>query len=74
MCQGGKIVCGSAYENGCVVDGMCATAADRVLLLLLCVYSVHDQHSSSIDLYLAAISEKMHRTVSNNTFMFKTLR
>ena len=21
-------VCGSAYENGCVVDGMCATAAD----------------------------------------------
>ena len=41
MCQGGKpdtgkfhssyigmnviFVCGSAYENGCVVDGMCAT-------------------------------------------------
>ena len=21
-------VCGSAYENGCVVDGMCAMAAD----------------------------------------------
>ena len=21
-------VCGSAYENGCVVDGTCATAAD----------------------------------------------
>ena len=21
-------VCGSAYENGCVVDGMCATASD----------------------------------------------
>ena len=21
------LVCGSAYENGCVVDGMCATAA-----------------------------------------------
>ena len=21
-------VCGSTYENGCVVDGMCATAAD----------------------------------------------
>ena len=41
MCQGGKPdtgkfhssyigmnVCGSAYKNGCVVDGMCATAAD----------------------------------------------
>ena len=41
MCQGGKLdtgkfhssyigmkVCGSAYENGCVVDGTCATAAD----------------------------------------------
>ena len=36
MCQGGKpdtgkfhssyIVCGSAYENGCVVNGTCATA------------------------------------------------
>ena len=39
LCQGGKPdtgkfhscyigmnVCGSAYENGCVVDGMCATA------------------------------------------------
>ena len=41
MCQGGKPdtgkfhssyigmnACGSAYENGCVVDGTCATAAD----------------------------------------------
>ena len=41
MCQGGKPdtgkfqssyigmnVCGSAYENRCVVDGTCATAAD----------------------------------------------
>ena len=42
MCQGGKPdtgkfhssyiigmnVCGSAYENGWVVDGTCATAAD----------------------------------------------
>ena len=41
MCQGGKPdtgkfhssyigmnVCGSAYENGCMVDGTCATAAD----------------------------------------------
>ena len=41
MCQGGKPdtgkfhssyigmkVCSSAYENGCVVDGTCATAAD----------------------------------------------
>ena len=38
MCQGGKpdtggfthliLVCGSAYENVCVVDGMCAMAAD----------------------------------------------
>ena len=41
MCQGGKPdtgkfhssyigmnVCGSAYDNECVVDGMCATAAD----------------------------------------------
>ena len=40
MCQGGKPdtgkfhssyignVCGSTYENGCVVDGKCATAAD----------------------------------------------
>ena len=41
MCQGGKPdtggfhssyigmdVCGSVYENGCVVDGMCATAVD----------------------------------------------
>ena len=40
MCQGGKPdtgkfhssyigmnVCGSTYENGCVVDGTCATAA-----------------------------------------------
>ena len=40
-CQGGKPdtgkfhssyigmnVCGSAYENGCMVDGTCATAAD----------------------------------------------
>ena len=24
----GMNVCGSAYENGCVVDGTCATAAD----------------------------------------------
>ena len=24
----GMNVCGSAYENWCVVDGMCATAAD----------------------------------------------
>ena len=24
----GMCVCGSAYENGCVVDGTCATAAD----------------------------------------------
>ena len=24
----GMNVCGSAYENGCMVDGMCATAAD----------------------------------------------
>ena len=30
----GMNVCGSAYENGCVVNGMCATAADGVLLLL----------------------------------------
>ena len=22
------IICGSAYEKGCVVDGMCATAVD----------------------------------------------
>ena len=41
MCQGGKPgtgklhspyismnVCGSTCENGCVIDGMCATAAD----------------------------------------------
>ena len=48
MCQGGKpdtgkfhssyigmSVCGFAYANGCVVDGTCAMAADRVLLLLL---------------------------------------
>ena len=38
VCQGGKPdtgkmhigmnVCGSAYENGCMVDGMCATAVD----------------------------------------------
>ena len=39
MCQGGKPgklhssyigmnVCGSAYENGCVVNGTCAMAAD----------------------------------------------
>ena len=41
MCEGGKpdtggfhspyigmTVCGSAYENGCVVDAMCSTAAD----------------------------------------------
>ena len=31
----GMNVCGSAYENGCVVDGMCATAAYRVLLLVI---------------------------------------
>lgn len=47
-------------------------------LVLKCLhfhcYAVHDQHSSSLDLYLAAISEKMHRTVINNTIMFKTLR
>ena len=24
----GMKVCGSAYENGCVVNGFCATAAD----------------------------------------------
>ena len=24
----GMNVCGSAYENGCMVNGMCATAAD----------------------------------------------
>ena len=24
----GMNVCGSANENGCVIDGMCATAAD----------------------------------------------
>ena len=24
----GMNVCGSVYENGCVVDGMCATAVD----------------------------------------------
>ena len=24
----GMNVCGSTYENGCVVDGVCATAAD----------------------------------------------
>ena len=47
MCQGGKpdtgkfhssyigmYVCGSAYENGCVVDGMCARAAYWVLILV----------------------------------------
>ena len=36
VCQGGKFhssyigmsVCGSAYENGCVIDGTCDTAAD----------------------------------------------
>ena len=28
----GMNVCSSAYENGRVVDGMCATAADCVLL------------------------------------------
>ena len=31
----GMNVCSSAYENGCVVDGMCTTVADWVLLLLL---------------------------------------
>ena len=32
----GMNVCGTVYENGCVVDGMCAIimAGDRVLLLL----------------------------------------
>ena len=47
MCQGGKphtgkfhssyigmSVCGSIYENGCVVNGMCATAADQYILNL----------------------------------------
>ena len=24
----GMNVCGSVYESGCVIDGMCATAAD----------------------------------------------
>ena len=36
--------------------------------------TVHDQHSSTVDLYLAAISDKMHRTVINHATMFKTLR
>ena len=27
LCYIGMNVCGSAYENGCVVDGTCATAA-----------------------------------------------
>ena len=44
MCQGGKPdtgklhssyigmnVCGSAYENGCTVNGVCAMAVDQVL-------------------------------------------
>ena len=48
MCQGGKPdtgkvhssfigvnVCGSAYENGCVVDGMCAAAALSMRLYIL---------------------------------------
>ena len=41
MCQGCKLhsfyigmnVCGSAYENGCVVNGTCAMATDCVLIL-----------------------------------------
>ena len=27
----GMNVCGSAYENGCMVDGMCATAVDLII-------------------------------------------
>ena len=30
-CYIGMNVCGSAYENGCVVDGTCAAAADWVV-------------------------------------------
>ena len=57
MCQGdkpdtGKLhssyiginVCGSAYENGCVVDGMCAKAADRVLIIT--VYTVKSPYTT----------------------------
>ena len=72
MCQGGKPdtgkfhssyigmnVCGSAYENGCVVNGMCATATDlnrrracavRVVVLCVCVsvtYSPTERYVAS---------------------------
>jgi hypothetical protein len=53
---------------GKICHERCATIASQEC------FQIHDQHSSSLDLYLAAISEKMHRTVTNNTIMFKTLR
>ena len=31
----GMNVCGSAYENGCVVDGMCATGS-RLSITIMC--------------------------------------
>ena len=51
MCQGGKPdtgkfhssyigmnVCGSAYENGCVVDGMCTTAVHGLSIINIHVH------------------------------------
>ena len=53
MCQGGKPdagkfhssyigmnVCGSAYENGCVVDGMCTTAVHGLIFMYICLMPV----------------------------------
>ena len=54
MCQGGKPdtgkfhssyigmnLCGSAYENGCVVDGMCAAYCYDVPILFQNVHTDH---------------------------------
>jgi hypothetical protein len=53
---------------GKICHERCATIASQEC------FQIHDQHSSSLDLYLAAISDKMHRTVINHAVMFNTLR
>ena len=36
----GMNVCGSSYENGCMVDDTCAMAADRVLYYLIFIWII----------------------------------
>ena len=42
-------VCGSAYENGCVVDGMCATAV-YILSIIIVEMVGDDSLNISVDL------------------------